>query len=375
MYRHLIERAPFDVHIATNAEHSLLPQSYLQLELPYVLQRLRKSRFGPALKSWLMDYENLIWPHTYNRQLEQLIESYRPDVILALADNCLAEIAARAAERHRLPLAGLFLDWVPIMDGYFGHKWTSNRLSTKFRSFYERCDLAFCTSDGMQEELGPHPNSHIIYPMPGQHRVPARASAKTNKKFRLVYVGSVQNFYGRMICSLLESVDQASEIEFIVIGPEADWPKATVDKARENGTYLGFKPPEEAAEVLASADALLVVMSFEKKYELFMRTSFTTKFLDYTAFSKPIILWGPRYCTPVQVSQKHGGALVVDQPSAELVVSACQTLATDQAMWHKLASEASHLRATLFNPDRLQGIFVSEIEKLAHRQENRKIAA
>ncbi len=68
---------------------------------------------------------------------------------------------------------------------------------------------------------------------------------------------------------------------------------------------------EEAAEVLASADALLSVMSFEKEHELFMRTSFTTKFLDYVAFGKPVILWGPEYCTPVRVARERGGAAVV----------------------------------------------------------------
>src|SRR5437868_15093774 len=38
------------------------------------------------------------------------------------------------------------------------------------------------------------------------------------------------------------------------------------------------------AKVVAGADALLVVMSFEKEHELCMRTSFRTKFLDYVAF-------------------------------------------------------------------------------------------
>ena len=52
-------------------------------------------------------------------------------------------------------------------------------------------------------------------------------------------------------------------------------------------------------------------MSFEKEHELFMRTSFTTKFLDYVAFGKPVILWGPEYCTPVRVAREHGGAAVV----------------------------------------------------------------
>ena len=81
-------------------------------------------------------------------------------------------------------------------------------------------------------------------------------------------------------------------MEIVVVGPNADWPADILQRARNKGIYLGFKPPEEATAVLSGADALLVVMSFETEHRLFMETSFTTKFLDYTAFGKPIILWG-----------------------------------------------------------------------------------
>ena len=82
------------------------------------------------------------------------------------------------------------------------------------------------------------------------------------------------------------------------------------------GIYLGFRPPHEAASVLAGADALLVVMSFEPEHRRFMQTSFTTKFLDYTAFCKPIVVWGPEYCTPVRIAliakgiNIHGNAIL-----------------------------------------------------------------
>ena len=80
-------------------------------------------------------------------------------------------------------------------------------LSRRYRELYAACDLAFCTSDGMQEMLGPHPNSHVIYPMPGTHRMPEKSWPPLNGKFRLVYVGSVENFYGRMLCSLIEKIE------------------------------------------------------------------------------------------------------------------------------------------------------------------------
>jgi hypothetical protein len=216
----------------------------------------------------------------------------------------------------------------------------------------------------MQEMLGPHPNSHVIYPMPGRHRVPEQSSTPRTGKFRVVYVGSVQNFYGRMLCSLIERIEATDGLEIIVVGPNADWPKPLVERARANGTYLGFEPPEEAAEVLATADALLSVMSFEKEHELFMRTSFTTKFLDYVSFGKPVVLWGPEYCTPVRVAREHGGAAVVTTDDPGAVVSLCREIVADAALNQKLSKEALQLHQTLFNPDRLQAIFVGEIEKV-----------
>jgi len=74
------------------------------------------------------------------------------------------------------------------------------------------------------------------------------------------------------------------------------------------------------------------VMSFEEEHELFMRTSFTTKFLDYVAFGKPVILWGPEYCTPVRVARKHGGTAVVSTDQAEAVVSLCRQIAAEEAL-------------------------------------------
>jgi hypothetical protein len=370
MYRHFVERNPFELHVASNADFADGLLVHTQLRLPYPIHRLRKSRFGPRLATWITDYENLIWPLTTNKRLEEAVQRFQPDVMLTLAESGLCHIARKTAQKHRLPLAGLFLDWFPVMKGHYGHKFTQGILRRRYRELYAACDLAFCTSEGMQEVLGPHPNSHVIYPMPGRHRVSQKCWPRSNGKFQLVYVGSVENFYGRMLCSLIEKIEATSDLEIIVVGPNADWPVELLQRAKAKGIYRGFKPPEEAAKVLASADALLSVMSFEKENELFMRTSFTTKFLDYVAFGKPVILWGPEYCAPVRVARKHGGAAVVSIEQAEAVVSLCRQLAGDTALSEELSKQALQLHQTLFNPDRLQAIFVGEIEKLVAARAN-----
>jgi len=97
-----------------------------------------------------------------------------------------------------------------------------------------------------------------------------------------------------------------------------------------------------------------------------MRTSFTTKFLDYVSFGKPVILWGPEYCTPVRVARNHGGAAAVYAADATAVVSLCRKIATDKELSEKLSKEALKLHETLFNPDRLQNLFVQKITELVN---------
>ena len=368
MYRQLVERSLFELHVASNADFADDPLVHTPLRLPYFIDRVRKSRFGPRLAAWITDYENFVWPLTTNAALEAAVEDFKPDVVLTLAECGLCHVAEKTARRHGLPLVGLFLDWFPVMKGHYGHRSTQPILSGRFRELYAACDLALCTSDGMKEVLGPHPNTHVIYPMPGRHRLPETPGPSSTGKFRLVYVGSVENFYGRMLCSLIEKIEATKDLEIVVVGPNADWPVEVLQRAKANGIYLGFKPPEEAAGVMASADALLVVMSFEKEHELLMRTSFTTKFLDYVAFGKPVVLWGPDYCTPVQVARKHSGAIVVNKNDPDAIISLCRQIAGDNTCRDQLSQQARRLHETLFNPDRLQGIFVSEMEKVARNR-------
>lgn len=367
MYRHLVDRDPFDLQVVSNADFADDLLIHTKLKLPYLFERLRKSRFGPRLSKWIADYKNFIWPLMIPKVLDEAITRFKPDVILTLAETNLCHIAAKAAKKHKIPLAGLFLDWFPIMKGHYGHRWTRGLLSTRYRKLYHQCDLAFCTSDGMQEVLGDHTNSHVIYPMPGRHAVPKTFSPPKTGKFRIVYVGSVQDFYGRMICSLIEAIEETEDLEIIVVGPNADWPADILNRAKEKSIYLGFKPPSEAAEVLAGADALLVIMSFEPEHRLFMETSFTTKFLDYSAYGKPMILWGPDYCTPARVAKREGGALVVDSPDVVGVLAGSRRIASDTLLRATLSNQARTLHKGIFSPERLQDIFVGEIAKLASK--------
>ncbi len=78
MYRHFIDRSPFELHVASNADFAEGLVIHTQLRLPYLVHRLRKSRFGPRLAAWIIDYENFIWPLTTNDALEEAVEKFQP---------------------------------------------------------------------------------------------------------------------------------------------------------------------------------------------------------------------------------------------------------------------------------------------------------
>ena len=49
MHRQLVERSPFELHVASNADFVDDLLVHTPLRLPYLVHRLRKSRFGPAM--------------------------------------------------------------------------------------------------------------------------------------------------------------------------------------------------------------------------------------------------------------------------------------------------------------------------------------
>jgi hypothetical protein len=68
----------------------------------------------------------------------------------------------------------------------------------------------------------------------------------------------------------------------------------------------------------------------------------------------------------VRVAREHGGAAVVSIADAAAVVCLCRKIATDTELNEKLTKQALQLHQTLFNPDRLQNVFVQKITELVN---------
>src|SRR5262245_52511849 len=86
VHRHLVERNPFEVHVASDADFAEDLLVHTPLRLPYLIHRLRKSRFGPQFVAWITDYANFVWPLAANQALEKAISDVKPHLLLVLAD-------------------------------------------------------------------------------------------------------------------------------------------------------------------------------------------------------------------------------------------------------------------------------------------------
>jgi hypothetical protein len=103
---------------------------------------------------------------------------------------------------------------------------------------------------------------------------------------------------------------------------------------RDAGLWLEFAPRLELDTWLQSADAFLVPMVFEEKYRRRMETSFPSKLIEFAQFGKPLIIWGPEYCSAVDWTTKIKSAICVTAIGAE-----------------ELMSSVEKIKQSYFNPD------------------------
>ncbi|HBJ34688.1 MAG TPA: hypothetical protein DDZ51_07985 [Planctomycetaceae bacterium] len=353
MRRHFVEREDFEMMVATSGRFEHPTIRHFPISRTVSLQRLSNTRLCRAVRN----YEMLVKARKIPQGLLEAARDFRPDCVFTVADLTLSEAARRLAMKLQVPLVSNFQDWWPRGQFYYPHERPYPRLvgglEERFRRLHRDSDLVFCTSEGMQEFLGSHPNSHVLYPIPARSapQLPPRPTTReSGKPFRILYTGTAFGTYGRLLRELAGKLRDRVDIELRIYGAKPDWPTDVLRDAEASGLYQGFLPFNQLESELEGADAFLAVMSFEKEMEVMMRTSFTTKFLDYAAKGRPIIVWGPDYCSPVRLARREEAAITVCDADASKVINEIDTLKTDCELSNRLAIAAHRLALTVFDP-------------------------
>lgn len=367
-YRHFVERNDFEIFVATDSadvEQYDVPYPFLRFDAPRWLSRMQHTR----LYQWFWHYKQLIAGDFVPRQVWLAAKSFKPDLVFTIAGswNWTARLAQRVARRLRVPLVASFNDWFDF--GVVMHPRFRGSIERAFRKFYRDCDLAFCTSEGMREALGPHPNAHVLYPAGGrmpefkrEFVPPPNGSPAT-----ILFAGSLSAWYGPMLERLVRANSDCC-LRFEIFGSNASWSREFESFARTAGVYKGQVTFDRLTSHAQQADFLLLPMGFGEECAQTERTSFKTKFLDYLTFQKPIVIWGPEYCSAVRVAREFDAAECYTSPDAAGCIATFQNVARNAGRQKQLVANARRMYENRFGPNRIHGVLLTECDKLVRRQ-------
>src|SRR6266550_2815047 len=370
-YRHFVERNDFEIFVATDSmevQEYDVPYRFLKFDIPKWLKRMQHTRFY----RWFWQYNQSIAGYFVPDEVWQAARAFQPDLIFTIGGswNWTARLAQRVAQRLGVPLVASFNDWFDF--GVLMHPYFRGFTERGFRKFYRDCDLAFCTSEGMLEALGAHPNARVLYPiggtMPDNERgfIPFTDRGTPTTVF---FAGSLSAWYGPMLERLVRASSD-SPLRFEIFGNHvhASWSREFDSFARTAGVYKGQVVFDQLKAYAQQADLLLLPMGFGDECAQTERTSFKTKFLDYLTFQKPIVVWGPEYCSAVRFAREFDAAECYTSPDPAGCIATFQDVAHSSERQKQLVANARRMYQSRFEPSRIHAVLLKECENLVRRQ-------
>jgi hypothetical protein len=366
-YRHFVERDDFDIFVATDSaevQQYQVPYRFLLFDAPKWLKRMQHTRFY----RWFWQYNQSVAGYFVPDEVWQAARAFQPDLVFTIAGswNWTARLAQRVAQRLHIPLVASFNDWFDF--GVLMHPYFRGSVERAFRRFYRDCDLAFCTSEGMREALGRHHNSHILYPigssMP-ENKDGFVALTVGDRPATVFFAGSLSAWYGPMLEQLVKT-SADSQLRFEIFGSHvhATWSSEFDSSARATGVYRGQVPFHQLRAHAEQSDLLLLPMGFGEECAQTERTSFKTKFLDYLTFQRPIVVWGPEYCSAVRFAREFDAAECYTSPDPAGCIATLQKLARSPERQKQLVGNAHRMYHNRFEPSQIHAVLLRECEAL-----------
>ena len=363
LHRHLAGQAGLKVEVFGTEPEKLTPSSAL------------RRFFGRMQRTSLRRISGDFWAAWEGRWLDEhlprQIARDRRTVVLTVAHGDASMAALRFAKKHRLPLVVFFHDWWPDISEV--HAPFRRRLEKDFRHLYREATVALCVCGGMQANLGEHSGAAVLYPIPkkmdGGDAVFSTPKASLATPFKIYYFGNLSE-YGPMLAEALKKFGKHDNLRLEVRGGKPNWPVNFREMMRAECLWKDFAPRHELDAWLADADAFLIPMIFDSALRRRMETSFPSKLIEAAQIGKPLVIWGPEYCSAVRWAQKGSRALCVTSPHADDLLASVKKLASDPKEQQRLAAAARQAAQTDFNPDRIQAQFMDALRRVVSNQLN-----
>ena len=349
LHRHLFESDAFCVNSSFCKGRSSVFQSPLW-------DRLKSTRFSKLCAS--LEYRRL--SYLPSASVIRHARDFDPQLVITVAHGRKFVEAHELSKILEVPLVTIYHDWWP--DLVAESESTRSRLDRVFLETYRKSDLALPICDGMLRHLGEHPNVQVLPPIPATIQTQFENSRKSTE-FQVCYAGNLFH-YGPMIGELLQRLRGSPFCKLVARGAAPNWPLALKNEMTESGNYL---PPAARSQItpwVAGFDAHLCAMQFDQVARRRMETSFPSKLVDSFAFGKPVIVWGPEYCSAIQWAKGKDAVLSITNPSPQFAANEILSLARNEERQQHLSRRSRELAECEFNRERIQSIFVSAITRL-----------
>ncbi|NCY22869.1 hypothetical protein EBX31_13060 [bacterium] len=110
-------------------------------------------------------------------------------------------------------------------------------------------------------------------------------------------------------------------------------------------------------------------MVFDPVMRRRMETSFPSKLIEFAQFGKPLVVWGPAYCSAVRWAKQSNAALCVTERDPEHLANALQRLARSAEDCTRLATASQAAAHREFDPKIIQEKFLSILQKVLKKNE------
>jgi hypothetical protein len=315
------------------------------------------ARLGPRAHT-LFDLTLLYGRHVWANWLNWRLQDYRFEAVVGVTHGWLCEVGLLLAHKRKVPFHAIIHDHaqntLPAPRGL------SHYRQRRWERLCRLADSRLCVSPYMAEavnKIGGLP-SVVLYPglAPGTElkvwSPPARSNGAANLTFG--FIGTVHPGYREMILSFGE-VLQAAGHRLMLHSPGAAELATLQPRGLVNG---GWIPTEAVAKTLQQeTDALFLPMSFHESDAPNMRVSFPSKIVEYCAAGRPVLIWGPHYCSAVRWAKEHPGFAEVVETNVEQDVLAAVRRLEDAAVREKAGRKSLELANTYFSHENTFGVF------------------
>ena len=294
-----------------------------------------------------------------DKLIDEVVNSFQPDVIVTVAHGWWHIKARTVAKRLSLPLVSFFQDWWPDFPDV--PRAFRSRVEREFRQTCADSAVAICVSDGMRRELGEPENALVIHDVP--YFTTVRSGTRdVTAPMRVAYFGNLGE-YGPLIESALRALRNSERVRLEVFGSNPLWTAGAREEFLSLGLYHGFFSVDQLVESLQQFQAVLVVMSFAPVFRRRMMTSFPSKMINAMQLGLPVVVWGPEYCSAVQWARVGNRALCVTDGDSSALRQALEALADSPADQERLGKSAREAAAGDFNAERIEEEFICVVRR------------